>query len=367
MIRILQVVNDMHRAGLETMLMNYYRNIDRTRIQFDFLTHRPYKSDYDDEILELGGNVYYAPRLYPQNYPSYFKFMKQFYAEHPEYKIVHSHIDAMSYLPLLAAKRAAIPVRIAHSHSTAIDRDVKYLLKQYYRSQITSVANYYCACGKEAGEYLFKNKEFAIIPNAIQVDKFLYQEQIRCQIRKKLNISDKTVSGHVGRFSYPKNHRFLISVFNEIFKNNSNSVLLLIGVGEKEKEIRNQVESLGLCDSVLFLGNRADVNELYQAMDVFVMPSFFEGVPLTGIEAQFSGLNCIFSDKVPTEVDFSGNCSFISLNEKTEKWVTQILHNCDQTGRFLRSQALKGSQYNIKNACQYLENFYLQLDEKVSD
>ena len=103
MIRILQVVNDMHRAGLETMLMNYYRNIDRTRIQFDFLTHRPYKSDYDDEILELGGNVYYAPRLYPQNYPSYFKFMKQFYAEHPEYKIVHSHIDAMSYLPLLAA------------------------------------------------------------------------------------------------------------------------------------------------------------------------------------------------------------------------------------------------------------------------
>ena len=367
MIRILQVVNDMHRAGLETMLMNYYRNIDRTRIQFDFLTHRPYKSDYDDEILELGGNVYYAPRLYPQNYPSYFKFMKQFYAEHPEYKIVHSHIDAMSYLPLLAAKKAEIPVRIAHSHSTAIDRDVKYLLKQYYRSQITSVANYYCACGKEAGEYLFKDKEFTIIPNAIQVDKFLYQEQIRCQIRKKLNLSDKTVIGHVGRFSYPKNHRFLISVFNEIYKNNSNSVLLLIGVGEKETEIRNQVESMGLCDSVLFLGNRADVNELYQAMDVFVMPSFFEGVPLTGIEAQFSGLNCIFSDKVPTEVDFSGNCSFISLNEKTEKWVTQILHNCDQTGRSLRSQALKGSQYNIKNACKYLENFYLQLNEKVNN
>lgn len=198
------------------------------------------------------------------------------------------------------------------------------------------------------------------------MDKFLYQEQIRCQIRKKLNISDKTVIGHVGRFSYLKTSFSHLSI-NEIFKNNSNSVLLLIGVGEKEKEIRNQVESLGLCDSVLFLGNRADVNELYQAMDVFVMPSFFEGVPLTGIEAQFSGLNCIFSDKVPTEVDFSGNCSFISLNEKTEKWVTQILHNCDQTGRFLRSQALKGSQYNIKNACQYLENFYLQLDEKVSD
>lgn len=327
MIRILQVVNDMHRAGLETMLMNYYRNVDKSKIQFDFLTHRPYKSDYDDEILKLGGMVYYAPRLYPQNYPSYFRFMKQFYAEHTEYEIVHAHIDTMSYLPLLAAKKAAIPVRIAHSHSTAIDRDFKYLLKQYYRSQITSVANCYCACGKEAGEYLFKDKEFTIIPNAIQVDKFLYQEQIRCQVRERLELSDKIVIGHVGRFSYPKNHRFLISVFNEIYKNKSNSVLLLIGVGEKEREIKNQVETLGLSDSVFFLGNRDDVNELYQAMDVFVMPSFFEGVPMTGIEAQFSGLNCIFSDKVPKEVDFSNNCLFMSLNESVEKWATQILHN----------------------------------------
>ena len=129
MIRILQCVNDMHRAGLETMLMNYYRNIDRDKIQFDFLTHRPNRSDYDDEIESLGGKMYYAPRLYPQNYPEYFKWMKRFFAEHPEYKVVHSHIDAMSYLPLKAAKAANIPVRIAHSHNTSIDKDFKYLLK----------------------------------------------------------------------------------------------------------------------------------------------------------------------------------------------------------------------------------------------
>ena len=133
MIRVLQCVNDMHRAGLETMLMNYYRNIDRTKIQFDFLTHRPDKSDYDDEILSLGGKVYYAPRLYPQNYPAYFKYMKKFFAEHPEYQIVHSHIDSMSYLPLLAAKKAGVPIRIAHSHNTSIDKDFKYILKQYFR------------------------------------------------------------------------------------------------------------------------------------------------------------------------------------------------------------------------------------------
>lgn len=365
MIKILQVVNDMHRAGLETMLMNYYRNIDRSKIQFDFLTHRPYKSDYDDEILGLGGKVYYAPRLYPQNYPEYFRFMKKFYSEHTEYKIVHSHIDAMSYLPLLAAKRAAVPIRIAHSHNTAIDKDFKYLLKQYYRRQITSVANYYCACGKEAGAYLFKDKEFTIIPNAIQVDKFLYQEKIRCLVREKLDLVGSTVIGHVGRLSYQKNHRFLISAFSEVYKNNPNAVLLLIGVGEKEKEIRNQVDSLGLHNSVLFLGNRADVNELYQAMDVFVMPSFFEGVPVTGIEAQFSGLKCVFSDRVPKEVDFSGNCLFMSLNEEVEDWAAIIQKNSDQTGRLQCSQALEGSRYNIENACSHLEDFYFRVAEKT--
>ena len=172
MIRILQCVNDMHRAGLETMLMNYYRNIDREKIQFDFLTHRPQRSDYDDEIESLGGKIYYAPRLYPQNYPKYFKWMKQFFSEHPEYKIIHSHIDAMSYLPLKAAKKANIPIRIAHSHNTAIDRDFKYLLKTYFRFKLPKVANYYCACGKEAGEFLFPGKEYMYVPNAIEIDRF---------------------------------------------------------------------------------------------------------------------------------------------------------------------------------------------------
>lgn len=172
--RILQVVNDMHRAGLETMLMNYYRNIDRTKIQFDFLTHRPYKSDYDDEILSLGGRMYYAPRLYPQNYIQYFRWMDKFFEEHLEYQIMHSHIDSMSYLPLLAAKRANVPVRIAHSHNTSIDRDLKYPLKQLFRTRITKVANEYCACGEEAGKFLFGNRDFKVIPNAIETERFIY-------------------------------------------------------------------------------------------------------------------------------------------------------------------------------------------------
>ena len=240
MIRVLQCVNDMHRAGLETMLMNYYRNIDRTKIQFDFLTHRPDKSDYDDEILSLGGKVYYAPRLYPQNYPAYFKYMKKFFAEHPEYQIVHSHIDSMSYLPLLAAKKAGVPIRIAHSHNTSIDKDFKYILKQYFRKKVTKAANYYCACGQEAGEFLFPGKEFTFIPNAIEVDKFLYNEEVRDRKRKDLGLTSEFVVGHVGRLSYQKNHELLIRIFNELHKKDANTILLLIGVGEKENEIRKQ-------------------------------------------------------------------------------------------------------------------------------
>lgn len=296
MIRILQCVNDMHRAGLETMLMNYYRNIDREKIQFDFLTHRPQRSDYDDEIESLGGKIYYAPRLYPQNYPKYFKWMKQFFSEHPEYKIIHSHIDAMSYLPLKAAKKANIPVRIAHSHNTAIDRDFKYLLKTYFRFKLPKVANYYCACGKEAGEFLFPGKEYMYVPNAIEIDRFLFNENVRMKKRRELGIKDEIVIGHIGRMSYQKNHKYLIDVFAEILKKRNDSILLLIGVGEKLDDIKKYVEKLGLSEQVRFLGNRADVDELYQAMDVFVMPSLFEGLPVVGVEAQFSGLSCIFSD-----------------------------------------------------------------------
>ena len=363
--RILQVVNDMHRAGLETMLMNYYRSIDRNEIQFDFLTHRPYKSDYDDEIISMGGKMYYAPRLYPQNYPRYFNWMKDFFKEHPEYQIVHSHIDAMSYLPLLAARKAKIPVRIAHSHNTSIDKDLKYPLKQFFRTQITNVANEYCACGKEAGRFLFRNSNFKVIPNAIETDKFIYHEKIRNTIREHLGMSNNLIVGHVGRLSYQKNHDFLIEVFAELYKRNSKARLLLVGTGEKEKELRAKVEKKGLHEVVLFLGNRNDVNELYQAMDIFVMPSFFEGIPVTGIEAQYSGLTCIFSDQVPEEVNFSGNCKFLSLKEGAEKWAEQIVKTTVLEDRLRKSQMVGGSNYNIQNAHKILEEYYRNLEEKI--
>lgn len=360
MIRILQCVNDMHRAGLETMLMNYYRNIDREKIQFDFLTHRPQRSDYDDEIESLGGKIYYAPRLYPQNYPKYFKWMKQFFSEHPEYKIIHSHIDAMSYLPLKAAKKANIPVRIAHSHNTSIDKDFKYLLKQYFRSRITTVATDYCTCGQEAGKFLFGNKDFTFIPNAIEVDKFLYDKDLRNKKRAELGIKDEFVVGHVGRLSYQKNHKLLIEIFDSLLKLERNALLVLVGVGEKEEEIKKQIHELGLDSKVKFLGNRSDVNELYQAMDVFVMPSFFEGVPVVGIEAQFSDLPCIFSDRVPKEVKFNSKTQFVKLEAALDEWVKSI-EKTKNIERNSKAKDLQNSQYDIKVAHSILENYYLDI------
>lgn len=362
MIRVLQCVNNMHRAGLETMLMNYYRHMNRDEIQFDFLTHRPERSDYDDEIERLGGKVYYAPRLYPQNYAAYFSFMKLFFREHPEYQIVHAHIDAMSYLPLLAAERAGVPIRIAHSHSTSIDRDLKYPIKQGFRLLLPTAATHRFSCGQAAGKFLFRGKDFTLIPNAVEGDRYYPDPVIREQTRLKLGLAGKTVLGHVGRFSYPKNHEFLLDIFAAAVRMDENARLLLIGTGENEAAVLEKVQRLSLTDKVFFLGNQEDVARYYQAMDVFVMPSRFEGVPLTGVEAQFACLPCVFSDRVPTEVAFAENCSFLPLETGTDKWAEHVLA-CAKVER--PAVQLTEARFDIHMAAVVLADTYRRLLTEV--
>ena len=364
MIRILQCVNNMHRAGLETMLMNYYRHIDRTQIQFDFLTHRAERADYDDEIERLGGRVYYAPRLYPQNYAAYFSFMKDFFHKHPEYQIVHSHIDTMSFLPLLAAKRAGVPIRIAHSHSTSIDRDFKYPLKQLFRKGMRFVANENCACGMQAGKFLFGSQGFTLIPNAIEAERYRFNPEKRVEMRSSLQVEDRLVVGHVGRFCYPKNHMFLLEIFAEILKRREDSVLLLAGSGENEQAVRERAELLGLTPYVYFLGSRSDVDVLYQAMDVFVMPSLFEGVPMTGIEAQFAQLPCVFSDRVPEEVRFTELSSFVPLRETPGVWAERVLGSLREDRGAMDVSSV---HYDIRNASSILMNYYLRLCSELEE
>lgn len=358
MIRILQCVNNMHRAGLETMLMNYYRSLDKSRIQFDFLTHRPFKSDYDDEIESLGGKVYYAPRLTPQNYPQYFSYMKKFFHDHPEYKIIHSHIDSMSYLPLLSAKRAGVPIRIAHSHNISIDLDYKYPLKSFFGTRLDSVATDFAACGKEAGEFLFKSKSTKIIPNAINADEFIFSEKVRKEKRQELGITDEFIIGHIGRFSQQKNHSFLLEIFAEIKKLNQSALLFLIGTGENEDKIKEKAEKLGIKSSVRFLGVRSDVGSLYQAFDIFLLPSLYEGVPVVGIEAQFASLPCIFSNRVPKETAFTNNCEFLDLTLSAKKWAEKAI---SLGGVPRRREEFFDSEYRIENTADKLEKYYIDL------
>ena len=360
LVRILQIVNVMDRAGLETMLMNYYRNIDRSKIQFDFLTHRDTPGAYEKEIVSLGGNIYRAPRLYPQNYEKYFAFMKSFFEEHKEYKIVHSHIDSMSAFPLLAAKRAEIPYRISHSHSSRFDMDFKLPIKYLARLTVPYVANIYCACGNKAAEFMYGSRTTKIIHNAIDLKQFQYNEETRNEARKKLGIDRQLVIGHVGRYYYVKNQEFLLDIVKIIKKEYSDVQLLLVGKGQDESMLREKTARLGLTNNVHFLVDRADVCDLYQAMDVFVMPSLFEGLPVVGVEAQANGLPCLFSDNISSEVVITKQANTMSLKESPQAWANRILSL--RRDKNLNVQGVMRAQgYDIKLEAEKLMKWYLNL------
>lgn len=357
-IRILQVVTLMDRAGLETMLMNYYRSIDRSKVQFDFLVHRHEKGDYDDEILQLGGKIYHFDPISPRTLLSYRKKLREFLADHSEYKIIHSHIDALSTFPLSAAKDANIPVRIAHSHNSGFSIDRKLPIRLIAKALIPRYATDLFGCSNEAAQFMFgKSAKYGVIRNAIDADKFSYNQNTRSRIRKQLGINNKFVLGHVGRFMDQKNHEFLIEILSSVKIRKKDAVLILIGVGENETSVRQKVEDLGLEDSVYFLGSRSDVADVMQAMDIFVLPSLYEGLPLVAIEAQMNGLACILCDSVSREARIHENCLFIDIKEGVEHWSDAII----QTSQGIhRESKLKdtSSEFDIKSAVKKLEEMY---------
>lgn len=350
MIRILQVVNKMDMAGLETVLMNYYRNIDRNDVQFDFLTHREDDGVYDKEIKHLGGRVYHAPRITPQNYIKYFRWMKNFFENHEEYMIIHSHIDTMSFFPLLAAKISGIQIRIAHSHSTAIPVDYKFPIKLIAKYGLKFVTTYNFSCGKCAGNFLFGKKKFEVINNAIDFDKYRFNEYIRFKKREELKINrNEFIIGHVGRFDKVKNHNFIIDMFYELSKENKKYYLLLIGSGKLKGDIIKKIINYSLEDRILILENRSDINELLQAMDLFILPSLYEGFPTVALEAQVSGLKCILSETITREVAMSNQCIYLPLNSM-KTWIEKIRQT---NSNYKRENNVK-NEYDIKIASKKL-------------
>lgn len=355
-LRVLHVVTYMGRGGLETMIMNYYRHIDRTKVQFDFLVHREFEADYDNEILKLGGRIYHVPPLNPFS-PIYFRALNSFFSRH-HYEIVHSHLDCMSAYPLKIAKRYGVKTRIAHAHNKNQDHNFKYLIKMYSKHLIPRYATDLFACSAEAGKWMFSGHKFKILRNAIDTKKYLYNPQKEKKMKESLHIQNKFVIGHVGRFDPQKNHGFLIDIFHCVEKIEKSSVLLLVGTGCGKSEIEDKVKKLGLKDKVFFLGSRSDVPEILQAVDVFVFPSLYEGLSVATVEAQAAGIPCILSDQIPHECKFVENVEFLSLNLSFQGWADHILKYLGRTKKNELNAICKAG-YDIKDNAKQLQKFYL--------
>lgn len=363
-IRILEIVNVMDRAGLETMLMNYYRHIDRSLVQFDFLTHRPQEGAYDQEILKLGGRIFRAPRLYPQNCSKYRRYMRTFFAEH-DYPVVHSHIDAMSAFPLAMAQACGVTVRVAHSHSDSVDRDIKYPIKEIARRRLPGIATHYWACSEAAGAFLFgesNRSKLKIVKNAIDLAGFAYAASERDAKRAELGASNhQIVIGHVGRFAAVKNQGFLIDVLAALLSQGHDALLVFVGDGELKGDIQEKAEAAGLSGKIRFLGLRGDVAQLMQAFDILCFPSLHEGIPLTLIEAQASGLPVLTSDGVSAEALVLPNCARLSLSISAELWARKVVE-LFKVGRCMDCHdALVNAGYEIESSARGLQKAYLSL------
>jgi glycosyltransferase involved in cell wall biosynthesis len=358
-IRVLQIVPNMQSGGLENFIMNVYRNIDRSKVQFDFLVHYQKRYFFDDEIEHLGGKIFRLSVREDHNVLKYLRDLHCFFQKHPEYRVVHGHMASLAMFYLSEAKKNGIPVRIVHSHNTATENCLKGRCKNILLQFADCSANVRFACSDEAGEFLFKGKNFTVVPNAIDPAKFAFHPDVRTSARKELGLEGKFVIGHAGRFCLQKNHMFLIDVFSEIHKINPDAVLLLIGEGETERQVHQKVESLSLSPFVRFLGVRADMNRLYQAMDVFLFPSLFEGLGIVTVEAQASGLNTFASDKVPREAKVTNLIRYLSLDASPEQWAEEILAAAPNENREEAYRSLKGTQYDIHCLSQQLEEFYL--------
>lgn len=356
-IRVLHIVTYMGRGGLETMIMNYYRHIDRSKVQFDFLTHRDEKWDYDDEIESLGGRIYHLPRLNPFS-PKYLKSLDDFFRDHKEYDIVHCHQDCLSGIVLKYAKKNGVPFTIAHSHNANQDKNLKYLIKLAAKRNITKYADCLFACGKEAGRWMFNTDDFTILNNAIDTESYIYNEEKSLNMRNKLGIENKFVVGHVGRFRHQKNHSFIIDIFKKVSEIRDDALLMLVGDGELMEDMKNKVSSLGLDNKVMFLGSRDDVSDLMQAMDVFIFPSLYEGFPLTMIEAQSSGLNCIISDKIPQECIISKNVKIVGLDKSCTDWANEVINMYNKKRN--QCKEIENNKFDIKSNALWLEDFYLE-------
>ncbi|WP_074406524.1 MULTISPECIES: glycosyltransferase family 1 protein [Aquimarina] len=372
-IRVLQIFTIMNRGGAESMIMNYYRNIDRDKVQFDFLVHRKGKAAFDDEIKSLGGNIYIMDPINPFFPKEYYDKLRTFFNEHKGYTIVHSHLNTFSSFPLKIAKEFNIPCRIAHAHTAFeniklrnfvpnkenVTETVKKLIKFRLRKKVSTYATHRFSCGDKAGQWLFgKNNDFYTMNNAIDTKKFVYKPETDQKYRKELNLEGKVLIGHVGRLNNAKNHSYLLRIFANILEERPDCILVLVGNGELQQAIEQEIDDLGIQDQVRMLGVRSDISELLQMMDIFVFPSFYEGLPVTLIEAQAAGLRILASDTITREVKLTDDIEFVSIQKPTSFWVHKIFDILPYKKQD-NSDKIAKAGYDIGSNTEKIQNFYL--------
>lgn len=358
-LRILQIGMHDQLGGVEVFLMNYYKNIDRNKIQFDFINHCE-SLCFSDEIQSLGGRIFNVPS-FKKNVFKYYSEIKKIIKEN-KYEIVHINLLSCSnILPIIAAKRSKAKKIIVHSHNNGMpDSILKTILHFINKKIINRIADVFWACSSSAGEWMFGNSNFQIIKNGVNIDNFIFDNKNRDNIRKKFNISnDKYLIGHVGRFDIQKNHEYLIQLFSKINKKYKDTMLMLIGTGVLYDDIVKQVKSLKLEGKVIFTGVVNDPQKYYSAMDLFLLPSKFEGLGIVNVEAQACGLPCIVSDVVPKEVKITDNFRFVNLN-KEELWLKEFSKFKNSSiNRKIKKESMKS--YDISFLAKEIEIKYINL------
>lgn len=361
--RVLQVVSELNMGGIQAFLMNVYRNIDKNKIQFDFLIDDLPKGLFEDEILSLGGKIYrVTPRK--KSISQNRRDLNKFFKRHRDYICVHFHCSNLSYIePLVAAHRNKVPVRIMHSHSTNLPNGVMHkVLHIIHKRKLKSIVTDFLACSDLAGKWLYdgvvEEEKVVIIQNGIKVNDFLYNNEVRNEYREKLGVEKNVVFGNIGRFCEAKNHMFLLEVFNLIKNKIPNAVLILVGDGELHEQVCKKINELRLQDKVFVLGARNDVPSILQALDYIIMPSKWEGFPVALLEEQASGLPCYVSDAITTQAKINSNVFYLPLQDGYGKWSDYICATYSSQNRITNVTAIKEQGYDISYTVKILEEIY---------
>lgn len=351
-------------GGVESYLMNYYRNINHHEVQMDFATHSINEINYREEIEKNGGKVFLFPKFTLKNIGKLLREIEDFFKKNNDYDIVHCSMANASPFYFYYAKKYGIKTRILHSHQTKYAGTLSHSIRNVpliYLGKKLSTAS--AACTIDAGNFLFKKEKFNIINNAIDVSRFKFNKKTRDRVREKLGINKEIVLGHLGRMEPEKNHEFILNLFNYMTKNEQNIKLLLVGSGSLKDDIKEKILKLNIADKVIIIDDVSNPEDYYQAMDIFIFPSYYEGLGIVAIEAQTSGLPIICNKTLPKDIDITKNIVRLSLDDSYETW-TKAIKKASKIQRKDCSEIVEKTKFNILKETKKLERYYKDLCTK---